>query len=126
MSIRIENSLNLGSVRADVESVSPEAIQAGLDHVLDVARDKAPLLMDFAKANDERRADPGALRRSGYTRIVDDQTGEVGFSEFYAGWQHERLDYHHDDGQAKFLEEPLATERDTVLQLMADKIREAL
>lgn len=126
MTIRIENSLNLGALMDRVRSVSPEALDDAAQHVLEVAREKAPLLVDLKKANDERRSDPGALRRSGYARVVDDTSAEVGFSEFYAAWQHERLDYHHEDGQAKYLEEPLVTEKDAAMDIMARKLGDAL
>lgn len=126
MTIRIENSLNLGGLLSG--HVTRQALQDGVDHLGQVAQAKAPLLTGAAlkKANDERRADPGALRRSMYTRVLDDNTAEVGFSEFYAGWQHENTDYHHQDGQSKYLEEPLSTEKDATLQIMADRIREGL
>lgn len=126
MTIRIENSLNLGALMDRVRSVSPEALDDAAQHVLEVAREKAPLLVNLKKANDERRSDPGALRASGYARVVDDTKAEVGFSEFYAGWQHERTDYHHADGQAKYLEEPLVTEKDEAMRIMARRIGEAL
>ncbi|HET6909830.1 MAG TPA: hypothetical protein VFH54_10870 [Mycobacteriales bacterium] len=126
MSIRIENSLNLGAMRDRVREVSPEALNDAAQHVLEVAREKAPLLVDLKRANDQRRADPGALRASGYARVVDDTTAEVGFSEFYAGWQHERTDYHHQVGQAKYLEEPLVTEKDEAMRIMARRIGDAL
>lgn len=126
MSLTIQNSLNLGAVRQRVDEVSPDALDAAAQHVLGVAKGKAPLLVDLHKANDERRANPGALRASGYVEVLDDNTAAVGFREFYAGWQHEDLTYHHADGQAKYLEEPLATEKDTALQIMADHVRQAL
>lgn len=124
MSIRVENSLNLGGLLPG--HVTRDALDEGAQHIGKAAQDKAPLLVDLKKANDQRRVDPGALRDSMYTQVVDDTTAEVGFSEFYAGWQHERTDYHHEVGQAKFLEEPLATEKDDVMELMAARIREGL
>lgn len=126
MTIKIENSLNLGALMDRVRAVSPEALDDAAQHVLEVAREKAPLLVDLKKANDERRADPGELRDSGYVRVVDDTKAEVGFSAFYAGWQHERLDYHHEVGQPKYLEEPLVTEKDEAMRIIADRIGEAL
>lgn len=124
----VKNSINLGQVTQDVGKASPEALKEAADYVGKIAAVKAPLLTGAAlkKANDQRRSDPGALKRSMYTRIVDDNTAEVGFTEFYAAWQHERLDYNHEDGQSKFLEEPILTEGDNVLDLLAARIREAL
>lgn len=126
MSIRIENSLNLGALADRIRVASPEALDDAAQHVLEVAREKAPLLVDLKKANDERRFNPGELRESGYARVVDDSTAEVGFSAFYAGWQHERLDYHHEVGQAKYLEEPLVTEKDEAMRIIAERLGEAL
>lgn len=126
MSMTIKNGLNLGAIRRDVDEASPDALDEAAQHVLEVARGKAPLLVDLKRANDERRANPGELRESGYSRVLDDNTAEVGFSAFYAGWQHENVDYHHEDGEAKYLEIPLLTERDRALQIMADHVRRAL
>lgn len=120
----MENSLNLGGLLPG--RVTRDALGEAAQHVGKAAQDKAPLLVDLARANAQRRTDPGALRDSMYTQLVDDVTAEVGFSEFYAGWQHERTDYHHEVGQAKFLEEPLTTEKDDVLDLIAARIREGL
>lgn len=122
MSIRVQNSLNLGGLLSG--HVTEEALQAGADHVKEAAQGKAPLLVDVQRAN--RKEKPGTLRNSAYARVVDEVTAEVGFTDFAAAWQHERTDYHHEIGQAKFLEEPLATEKDDVLELMAARIREGL
>jgi hypothetical protein len=128
MSIRIVDGLHLGGLIERVDAVTPEALLDAAEHVKEISAKKAPLLTGAAlhKANDERRADPGALRRSAYAKIVDDSTAAVGFTEFYATWQHERLDYHHEDGEAKFLELPLASEGDNVLRIIADRVSEAL
>lgn len=126
MTIRIENSLNLGAIMDRVRAVSPEALDDAAQHVLEVAREKAPLLVNLKKANDERRSDPGALRESGYVRVVDDTKAEVGFSAFYAGWQHENHEYHHDVGQSNYLGEPLVTEVDEAMRIIADRVGEAL
>lgn len=127
MTLRIENSLNLGAILREVDEVTPDALQAAADHVKEVAASRAPLLTGEAlhKANDERRTDPGALRRSAYARLDGDKA-EVGFTEFYAGWQHERMDYRHEDGEAKFLERTLASEVRAALRIIADKLRERL
>lgn len=44
----------------------------------------------------------------------------------YAVVQHEALDFRHDDGQAKYLEQPLTTEAATLTLLMGQSIREVL
>lgn len=124
MGMTIQNSLNLGEIHQRVDAVSRDALDAAAQHVLEVAQSKAPLLIDVQRAN--RQEEPGTLRESGYTDVLDDVTAVVGFRDFIAPRMHEDMEIHHDDGQPKFLEEPLATEKDAALQIMADHIRDAL
>lgn len=126
MSIRIENSLNLGAIKQKTRDVSPEALLDAAEHVLQVAQGRAPVLVDLAKANDQRRANPGELRDSGYARVIGDDVAEVGFTAYWAAWQHEKMDYHHEIGEAKYLELPLASEKDEALRILADRIGGAL
>lgn len=67
-------------------------------------------LMEEIKAN-YVPIDVGNLRDSGYVRGPFQTSNgwaiEIGFGEEYAWIQHERLDYYHPHGQAKYLEEPL-------------------
>lgn len=44
----------------------------------------------------------------------------------YARNQHESLHFRHEKGQAKFLEQPMHTEKDTALAIVAKEIRDAL
>lgn len=49
------------------------------------------------------------LRDTAYARLQAGQVGgtdrvAVGFTAFWAGWQHEHMDWHHTHGHAKFLE----------------------
>lgn len=68
--------------------------------------------------------DTGALRRSGRVRGVNaEPIVEVVFDTPYAVIQHENETYHHDDGQAKYLEQPLVEEAQTMQQIMAQSIR---
>jgi len=122
MTIRIQNSINLGGLLPP--DVTTEALQAGADHLLAVAQEKAPLLVDVKRAN--RQEKPGTLRESGYARVLDDATAEIGFRDFIAAIEHEDMDVHHDIGQPKFLEDPMTTEKDRVLQVIADKLREGM
>lgn len=66
----------------------------------------------------------GETRESGFTR-VDDLTGQVGYSSLVAMLQHENLDYHHDDGQAKFLETAADELMPGVVSDVAARIRKA-
>ena len=128
MTVTIKTDLRLGGLLPG--HVSAEALDEAAQHVLSVAQEKAPVLgpgeHDLTKANDERRAHPGELRESGFVRPVDESTAIVGFSAYWALFQHEDLTYHHDDGEAKFLEIPLTTERDAALEIIAARLREGL
>lgn len=122
MSIRVVSSLNLGGLLP--ERVTEDALQDAADHILEVAQEKAPLLVDVERAN--RHEEPGTLRDSGYARVVDGSTAHVGFTDPISARQHEDTHYHHVVGQSKFLEGPLATEKDEAVRIMADRIREGL
>jgi hypothetical protein len=115
----IRNGLNLGGLVP--EHVAREALDEAAHHVLQVAQGKAPILVDVQRAN--RQEHPGTLRASGYVDVIDDVTAHVGFSDFIAARQHEDLSLHHDDGEAKFLEQPMTSERDEVLRILAERIR---
>lgn len=122
MVIRIKNSLDLGGLLPG--RVTRDALGDGAEHIKEVSQGQVPVLVDVERAN--RQEKPGTLRDSAYARVVDDVTAEIGYTDFAAGWQHERMDYHHDIGKAKFLEDPLTTEKDATLQIIAARMREGL
>lgn len=128
MSIDYEGGFDFTQLRSDLEGVLPDALSDGGKVIRDLADSRVPVLEGEAlkKANDQRRTDPGALLRSGYTRVEGETTVAVGYSEFYAGWQHERLDYHHEHGEAKFLESAFNQGSDEALIKVADRIQEGI
>lgn len=81
------------------------------EHVLSVSDEHVPL-------------EEGTLERSGVAS-VDGLEGAVSYDTVYAVYQHERLDLHHDDPSrtAKYLENAVNTEGDTVLALLATALR---
>ncbi|WP_282946958.1 HK97 gp10 family phage protein [Cellulomonas endometrii] len=74
----------------ELEKAAREALRDTAKDVLKVAKRKAP--KEF-----------GTLQRSGRV-LVDDVTVRVVFRDPIAWLQHERLDYEHDVGEAKYLE----------------------
>ncbi|WHP18835.1 HK97 gp10 family phage protein [Cellulomonas sp. ES6] len=74
----------------EIEKAARDALQDTAKDVLKLAKQKAP-------------KKKGDLRRSGRV-LVDDVTVRVVFRDPAAWLQHERLDYRHDDGEAKYLE----------------------
>lgn len=90
-----------------------KALAVALEYLLSVANQLVP--------NEE-----GTLERSGRVQLVDDNTGAVVYDTPYAAVQHERLDYRHSAGrQAKYLEQPMQTEREVILALIAATLRRA-
>lgn len=70
------------------------------------------LITQDLKGKSQRLApkDLGDLRGSAFAEVQRTMflkiAGTVGFTEPYALRQHEEMDYHHTDGQAKYLETP--------------------
>lgn len=124
MGITMAGNLGLGKLKREVEEVTPDALKAGADHVLEVSRREAPLLLDVKRANHREKS--GTLRESGFTEVLDENTAVVGYRDFIAARQHEDMTYRHPDGKSKFLADPLRNESDEVMRIIADKLREAL
>lgn len=85
------------------------------EHLLQVSRTRVPL-------------EEGTLERSG-TASVDpaELRAAVSYDTVYARYQHERLDLRHTNGRtAKYLEGPLLEEQDTLQEIIATQIRQAL
>lgn len=65
------------------------------------------------------------LAESGQAQAAGNEAA-VSYDTVYAARQHEELDWQHDKGrQAKYLEQPMTTEADKVLALIADQIGKA-
>lgn len=92
------------------------ALTKGTEFMLGESRPKVPV-------------EEGELARSG-TATVDpaQQRGAVAYDEPYAVDQHESLDYYHDDGQAKYLEEPFMdpSNQQTLAKIAQAELRRSL
>jgi hypothetical protein len=81
--------------------------QRALEHTLGVSKRLVPL-------------DEGTLERSGRVNMLGQLEGQITYDTVYAVRQHEELTWKHLPGrQAKYLEQPMNTERETMLRLMA-------
>lgn len=70
--------------------------------------------------------DTGALKKSVRVEIHDlghTAEVEVSYNTPYALVQHENLEYNHQVGQAKYLEQPMRTERKIVMGMIRDEVR---
>jgi hypothetical protein len=86
--------------------LASEGLRRALEHVLSESRKQVPL-------------DEGTLERS--SRVdVDGLEGAVSYDTVYAVRQHEELTWRHLPGRkAKYLEDPMMSERPVMLRLMA-------
>lgn len=90
--------------------LASEGLHRALEHTLGKAKELVPL-------------EEGTLERSGRVD-VDGLNGAISFDTVYAVRQHEELDWKHLPGrQAKYLEQPMNTEREVMLRLMAVPLR---
>lgn len=126
MSIDYKGDFDFGDLNARLIEALPEALKDGGEVIGKLSDDKVPVLVDIKRANEKRRADPGELRDSRYVEVEGVSDVAIGYRAYWAGWQHERMDYHHVIGQAKFLEQALTEGKDEALQAVADGIREQL
>jgi hypothetical protein len=98
------------------KAAGTRALQHGTEFLLGESRPLVPV-------------EEGELARSG-TASVDpgQQKGAVSYDEPYAVDQHESLEYYHDDGQAKYLEEPFmdAGNQATLAKICQTELKRAL
>lgn len=66
--------------------------------------------------------DTGALRASGYWEVKN-ETAKIIFDTPYAAVQHERIDFNHQDGEAKYLEKPFKAKQATYAASLAARLR---
>lgn len=99
---------NGDEILAALKGASMEGLELAAEHLLRVSSDLAP-------------HEEGDLARSG--EVSKDETQQavaVSYDRPYAVKQHEDMTLRHDEGkQAKYLETPMSTERDTLLALIA-------
>lgn len=118
MSIEWDIKLNFDAVNADVHERFPRAILTGLEHVRSVSAPLVPVLT-------------GQLVGSADVKLVDNNLGTITYPGPYALYQHEGVYYRHgvtgaplrhSHGQSFFLQQPMITEAQKVVDLMADVI----
>lgn len=104
----------LDSVVTEVQGAVPFAVGRAAEHVRAVSTALAPVLT-------------GNLRASAEVKAVSHNAFRVYYPGPYARRQHFGLDFRHPQGgQALFLQQPMLTEAEKCLQIMADTIREAM
>lgn len=125
MGLDFDGSFNFTALNDRLAEAIPAAAVKGGDLILERAEPRVPLLVDLKRANQKRRTDPGELRRSGYVQRSGNDA-EIGYTAYWARWQHERLDYSHDVGEPKFLENTLLRDGDDALKVAAEYLQQEL
>jgi hypothetical protein len=104
--------------------------EAAEDIVKPAAVEKAPLLVPehykrAGRFGGGQGGAPGELREScEVNEERDERRVGISFNTVYASLQHEHMDWHHADGEAKYLERAMSEKRDEVIEHLAKKIRE--
>lgn len=111
----------MGNVRWDSSEAKRIARKAGMKAVLESAE------AILTESIDETPKDTGTLRRSGtVTEVVIEPKAVISYSTPYAARQHEELDYRHEVGKAKYLEDPVNRNRDHVRRHVQKEVKKAL
>lgn len=106
-----KNTIHVEQVTDEVRGDAAVGLFKAAEHVLQVSNSKVPI-------------EEGTLERSGATSVdVANLKAAISYDTIYAPKQHEDLTLKHDAGRtAKFLENAMNSERDTVRKIIADEI----
>lgn len=104
----------------DIKDGSSEGLVDAAKYLLELSQPLVPV-------------DTGRLKESGKVVEENSFTTYVTYEAFnpengyeYAPIQHEALDFHHNVGQAKYLEEPFVMNIDKLVEIVADKTKEGV
>lgn len=102
-------------IRALLEDAEVTGLTLAGEHLLQVSRTEVPI-------------EEGTLERSGEVSVDETRPAvAVSYNTPYAAAQHENLNLRHQGGRkAKYLEDPMNAERDTMLDLIAGPLADAL
>ena len=117
---------------AHVLEAALEGLKDAADEiVMPLAVEKAPLLTPASmkragRFGGNQGGAPGELRESANVDLeADERRVALSFNTIYASLQHERTDWHHEDGESKYLESAMNESRNEVRERVAARIREA-
>lgn len=102
-------------IEALLDGASAEGLTLAAEHLLQVSRTEVPI-------------DEATLERSGVASVDEnDLIAAVSYDTPYAVRQHEEMTWRHAEGRkAKYLEDPMHAERETMLALIAAPLREEI
>lgn len=106
------SGLTLDRLKAGAAQAKPEALAEAAEHLRRAAVELTPVLT-------------GKLAASAAVTVEDDRAA-VTYDGPYARYQHEGLGFRHEHGQAKYLEQPVTTEKDAIFGILARRVKDAL
>lgn len=127
MNIKIEGMDKLGQILKDMPKKVNEAAETELKRITLDLQNKAQNLTPVNKDPDAKTK--GNLKRSADSdaQIIGDKVeGYVSFDTPYATRQHEEMDYKHEQGQAKYLEQPFKENIDKYTSALGNAIAKAV
>jgi hypothetical protein len=112
---RVEITWSGDDIAAQLAGATPRGLRLAGEHLLQVSRTQVPI-------------EEGTLERSGVVSVDETKpAAAVSYDTPYAVPQHERMELRHAAGRkAKYLEDPMNAERDTMLALIAAAARRGL
>lgn len=113
---KVKYGLRLKGYSARIERAARrDAVEAAADHILGVSQDLVPIEEGTLQSTGKVTVSEGGLRAA------------VSYGLVYGPIQHDRLDFKHKPGrQALYLAQPMQTERDTALKIMAAVMRRSV
>jgi hypothetical protein len=102
-------AIHLSQITDEVIAAVPEACKEGMEYLRTVAVNKTP-------------KETGNLRLEAEVKVNPDGA-EVYYPGPYARYQHYELQLKHEEGQALYLEQPLKTEEEKILAIVAQELR---
>jgi len=94
---------NLLKLKTEIEADTAKAVMKCGQHLKGESQKQVPV-------------DTHDLQRSAQVEMVDKNTVEVSYNKEYALTQHERLDFKHTQGKAKYLEDPLTQNKQKYIE----------
>src|SRR5574343_379408 len=98
-----ETIANLLKIKTQAEADTAKAVMDCGQHLKGESQKECPV-------------DTHDLQRSAQVEMVDKNTVEVSYNKTYALEQHERLDFKHTQGKAKYLEDPLTRNKQKYIE----------
>lgn len=122
--------MGIGAAVAEILAAAKRGLEkAAKDVVLDAAVSQAPELMPESmkragRVGGDQGGTPGELKDSGRVDMIEGGgTAAISFNTIYASLQHERLDWHHESGNSKYLENAMNETRPEQVEAIAKEIR---